>query len=177
MSHLSNVPGQQQGQFKPSVQPAGSNKQPHGTFPGDKHAVGVKASPADRAPEFHAQTQTPGTAPSGSSYQANPIDHPGEQALNPNVERSHGKESVKTTAEQSLQGATSKDVHRGLGKPISGQTTTELRENANKHPRKGLEGAVTGVKDEFGSRTEQTLAKKPTAAEGTHAEGIHHKRG
>ncbi|KAL4879431.1 hypothetical protein BJY04DRAFT_193982 [Aspergillus karnatakaensis] len=174
MSHLSNVPNQQQGFFQPGVKPTGPNQQPHGPLEAGKHKPGTKASPADYAPEFHLETHPPGTAPAGSSYHPNAIDHTGEQALNPNVERAHGKESVKTTAEQTLMGATSQDVHRGIGKPASGQTTSELRyggEHANKNPGRGLEGAVTGVNDEFGSRTEQILSKKPTAAQGSHAEG------
>lgn len=71
----------------------------------------MKASPADYAPEFRAETHPPGTAPASSSYQPYPIDHTGEQAMNPNVLRGHGKEGVRTTAESTLMGATSKDVN------------------------------------------------------------------
>lgn len=115
MSHLDNVhdnPANEQGFFKPGVQPTGPNQQPHGPLSHDKHAIGVKASPADYAPEFHAETHPPGTAPASSSYQPNPIDHTGEQAMNPNVLRGHGKENVRTTAESTLMGATSKDVNK-----------------------------------------------------------------
>lgn len=65
------------------------------------------------------------------------------------VERSHGKEAVKTTAESTLRGATSKDVHRGLGHPGSGQTKTEI-----KHEGAGLEGVGSYREDKF----ERTLA-------------------
>ncbi|KAL3479721.1 hypothetical protein BJX99DRAFT_255157 [Aspergillus californicus] len=146
MSNLNDVPSQQQGFFKPGLPSKGQNQQqPHGPWPNDKHAPGVKASPYDHKPEFHLETHPPGTAPAGSSYQPNPIDHTGEQALNPNVERSHGKEAVKTTAEQTLMGATSQDVHKGLGHPGSGQSSSELHhdgQHKNKNPGRGLDGAI-----------------------------------
>ena len=47
------------------------------------------------------------------------------QADNDAVLRSHGKESTQTTAESTLGGATSGDVHTGLGKPAQGQTHGE----------------------------------------------------
>ncbi|KAL2869260.1 uncharacterized protein BJX67DRAFT_379288 [Aspergillus lucknowensis] len=173
MSHLSNVPDQQEGAFKPGVQPTGPNTQPHGSLTQDKHAPGIKASPYDYKPEFQMETRPPGTAPASSSYRPHPVDHPGEQALNPNVERSHGKESVKTTAEQTLMGTTSQDVHAGLGQPISGQTRTEQRhdgQHTNKNPGRGLEGALKGAPGEFGTWTDQMLSQKPTAADGCRAE-------
>ncbi|KAL3452258.1 hypothetical protein BJX65DRAFT_175655 [Aspergillus insuetus] len=174
MSELNNVPDQQAGFFKPGVKPTGPNTQPHGPLHQDKHAPGVKASPYDNKPEFSMETHPPGTAPAGSSFKPNPIDHSGEQGLNPNVERSHGKEPVKTTAEQTLMGATSKDVHKGLGHPGSGQTSTEMRhdgQHTRKNPGHGLEGSLQGVPGEFGTRTDQRLSQKPTAASGSHAEG------
>ncbi|KAB8232494.1 hypothetical protein ETB97_000857 [Aspergillus alliaceus] len=105
------------------------------------HQPGLKVSPKDYAPEFHAETYPPGTAPASNSYTPNAQNEPGSQAKNPNVERSHGKESVKTTAEQTLMGATSQDVHTGLGHPGSGQTSTELRHDGQAHrknPGQGL---------------------------------------
>ncbi|KAL4795458.1 hypothetical protein BDV19DRAFT_171374 [Aspergillus venezuelensis] len=172
MSHLSNPPNNQQGFFQPGVKGTGPNQQPHGPLVQDKHDIGVKASPGDRVPESHLQTFPPGTAPASSSYQPNPIDHTGEQAMNPNVDRMHGKESVRTTAESTLPGATSKDVHQRAGHPGTGQTSAELRHDGQSHrknPGGGIEGAVKGVNDQFGSRTEQILeSQKPTAAGGSH---------
>ncbi|CEL05602.1 hypothetical protein ASPCAL06720 [Aspergillus calidoustus] len=164
MSELSNVPNQPEGFFKPGVKPTAPNTQPHGPLPPDKHAPGEKASPYDYKPEFSMETHPPGTAPAGSSFKPNPIDHPGEQALNPNVERSHGKESVKTTAEQTLMGATSKDVYKGFGHPGSGQTSTEIRhdgQHKRKNPGRGLDAPL---------QTDPRLSQKPTAASGSHAE-------
>lgn len=76
----------------------------------------------------------------------------GDQALNPDVERSHGKESTKTTASSTIRGATSQDVHRGLGHPGVGQTQTEIRhdgQHGRKHQATGLEGVGTYRQDKF----------------------------
>ena len=45
------------------------------------------------------------------------------QADNPDVLRSHGKESTQTTASSTLGGSTSADVHTGIGKPVQGQNS------------------------------------------------------
>ena len=66
------------------------------------------------------------------------------QAFNDNVDRAHGKEGVRTDPLDTLPGATSADVHTGLGHPGQGQTSTELR-NEGKHTSSknssGTEGA------------------------------------
>ena len=46
------------------------------------------------------------------------------------MSRSHGKESTKTTAESTLGGATSADVHTGYGHPGQGQSSKELRDGS-----------------------------------------------
>ncbi|KAI9372607.1 hypothetical protein BJX61DRAFT_434627 [Aspergillus egyptiacus] len=171
MSELSNVPNAKQGEFHPGVKPTGPNQQPHGPLSVDKHKPGTKASPADYAPTFKTETHPPGTAPASSSYQPNPVDHSGSQALNPNVERSHGKEAVRTTAEQTLMGATSQDVHKGMGAPASGQTSTELHhdgQHGRKNPGGSYEGGDMNIPEQFNTRTDQKLSQKPTAAQGSH---------
>ncbi|KAI1619076.1 hypothetical protein EDD36DRAFT_49535 [Exophiala viscosa] len=126
-----------QGEFHP--------RQP-GSEPLEKsgHQIGQKVSPADNAPEFSAKTLPPGTAPKESTFQPNPVNEVPGQANNPDVERSHGKEGVKTDALSTLPGATSADVHTGLGHPGQGQTSNELRHDGQ-HGRKkdtpGTEGA------------------------------------
>ncbi|RAH79801.1 hypothetical protein BO86DRAFT_390712 [Aspergillus japonicus CBS 114.51] len=160
MSHFSNpdsVANPQQGEFKPSVKPtapleeggvciplvvAWFGKSPASKLTVEQHQPGRKVAPADFAPEFRAQTHPAGTAPASSSYSANTTGEVGGQALNPNVERSHGKESVKTSAADTLMGATSQDVHTGLGHPGSGQTSAELRHDGQpgrKRQTAGLE--------------------------------------
>ena len=76
----------------------------------------------DAAPEFHAQTLPAGSAPSDRTFTPNTTSEIPGQADNENVERSHGKESTKTNASDTLGGATSGDVYSGMGKPIQGQT-------------------------------------------------------
>ena len=69
------------------------------------------------------------------------------QALNDDNDRLHGKESTKTTASSTLGGATSGDVHTGMGHPGQGQTSNELRHDGQ-HTRKnpgGYGGGLAGV--------------------------------
>lgn len=108
-----------------------------------QHQLGTKPSPYDHAPEFHAQTLPPGTAPAGSSFTPNAVNETPGQALNPDVLRSHGKESTYVPPSDTLQGATSQDVHTGLGKPMQGQTQTEVYhdgEHGRKRQTYGYEG-------------------------------------
>jgi hypothetical protein len=118
----------------------------------EQHQLGAKVSPADWKPQFSAETYPPGTAPASNSYTPNPISETGSQANNDLVERSHGKEAVMTTAESTLRGATSKDVHKGLGKPGSGQTKNEIKhegQHHRKHEGAGLEGVGSYRQDKF----------------------------
>ena len=82
----------------------------------------------DAAPEFTAKTLPPGSAPESNTFKPNNISEVPGQADNPDVERSHGKESTKTSASDTLGGSTSADVHTGLGHPGQGQTSSELRD-------------------------------------------------
>ncbi|KAL8809557.1 MAG: hypothetical protein Q9200_003315, partial [Gallowayella weberi] len=77
----------------------------------------------DTAPEFSAKTLPAGSAPADRTFQPNATSEVPGQADNDNVLRSHGKESTHTTASSTLGGATSGDVHTGLGKPVQGQTS------------------------------------------------------
>ncbi|KAL8849540.1 MAG: hypothetical protein Q9221_005474 [Calogaya cf. arnoldii] len=79
----------------------------------------------DTAPEFSAKTLPPGSAPTDRTFQPNNISEIPGQADNENVLRSHGKESTHTTASSTLGGATSGDVHTGLGKPVQGQNSSD----------------------------------------------------
>ncbi|MCJ1484043.1 hypothetical protein MMC06_004211 [Schaereria dolodes] len=88
------------------------------------HKPGIKLG-NDAAPEFSAQTLPAGTAPTDRTFAPNSTFEVPGQADNDAVLRSHGKESTQTTAESTLGGATSGDVHTGLGKPAQGQTHGE----------------------------------------------------
>ena len=86
----------------------------------------------DAKPEFHAQTLPPGSAPASNTFTPNPTSEVPGQADNDAVLRGHGKESTQTTASSTLGGATSADVHTGLGHPGQGQTSSELRHGTTK---------------------------------------------
>lgn len=90
-----------------------------------QHAPGVQVG-NDAAPEFHAQQVAPGTAPKADLYQPNPINETPGQANNDLAGRQHGKENTTTSALDTLNGATSGDVHQGLGQPMAGQTHSDV---------------------------------------------------
>jgi len=155
-----------QGEFKPS-KPRDEPMETSG------HKPGVKVSPADHAPEFHAQTLPAGTAPKESTYQPNPTSEVPGQADNENVLRAHGKESTRTDPLSTLPGATSADVHTGLGHPGQGQTSTEVRHEGH-HTRKkhtsGPEGA--GATGGSGLREDGTNTEfRRLQEEGDHPRG------
>jgi hypothetical protein len=104
----------------------------------------------DQRGEFHLERHPPGTAPASNSFSAKTVDKVGSQANNPDVLRAHGKEAVHTTAESTLRGATSADVHTGLGKPLVGETSVETRHDGahgRKNQRAGMEGTGASMED------------------------------
>ncbi|KXH61824.1 hypothetical protein CSAL01_12786 [Colletotrichum salicis] len=128
-----------QGEFHPSV----PRSEPLTT---KGHAPGTKVG-NDAYPEFHAQAYPAGTAPKENTFQPqNAQENPG-QALNP--------EATAYTAAHDFPGATSGDVHTGLGKPMQGQTSAELHgTNLGRRDKEsaGLEGVGTSSKHNFRER-------------------------
>ncbi|KAF3492012.1 uncharacterized protein GIQ15_01529 [Arthroderma uncinatum] len=123
MSHYSNVQ-HPAGEFKPS------RPQEHHQA-GPKHKPDVKASPADNVPEYHAESVPVGSAPPEHTYQP----HPSEEYA--------GDEEGGASASATLTGATPADVYRGMGKPLQGETRTEMRHDGEHHRKRdgsGLEG-------------------------------------
>ena len=111
----------------------------------EQHKPGVKASPADFAPEFQAHTVPPGTAPADRTFQPNPS----------------GETPTAAPASSTLGGSDSRDVHTGLGHPGQGQTSTELRhEGAHGRTRQsaGLEGV--GATDKSATVSGRTRASQ-----------------
>ena len=95
-----------------------------------QHQIGRQVG-NDAVPEFNAQTLPAGSAPANSTYTPNPD-------LN-NTKLYHH-------ASDTLQGATSADVHNGLGHPGQGQTSQELHDG--RRVGQGLAGLASGVKDQ-----------------------------
>ncbi|KAF2104343.1 hypothetical protein NA57DRAFT_70553 [Rhizodiscina lignyota] len=103
------------------------------------HKPGVKASPADNAPEFHAQTLPPGTAPADRTFRPNANNEvPPVVDYSSNVDPEH----ERSTATDTLGGASSADVHTGLGHPGQGQTSTEIRHDGQHSRAKQGTGLV-----------------------------------
>jgi hypothetical protein len=122
----------------------------------------------DAAPEFHAQTFPPGTAPTENSFQPHPVDS--------NIPENQWEEDRDDSLEMpalDMPGATSKDIHNSIdslhGKPLQGQ---ENREARGVHPRKrkkersGLEGVGASTNDSVFDKVRDTVADKPEAEKG-----------
>ncbi|KAJ5523688.1 hypothetical protein N7513_008798 [Penicillium frequentans] len=130
LNNVASVANEKQGSFKPSIAP-------DGPLTDKGHKPGVKVNEADHRPEHHLQTFPPGTAPASNSYTSN-VNDVGSQTNNPNM-----PSNQRTSAADTLMGATSQDVHTGLGKPLQGQTGVELAhdgEHGRKKQSAGLEG-------------------------------------
>ncbi|KAJ5991723.1 hypothetical protein N7451_007447 [Penicillium sp. IBT 35674x] len=130
LENVASVANDKQGSFKPSIAP-------DGPLTDKGHKPGVKVNEADHRPEHHLQTFPPGTAPASNSYTSN-VNDVGSQTNNPNM-----PSNQRTSAADTLMGATSQDVHTGLGKPLQGQTGVELAhdgEHGRKKQSAGLEG-------------------------------------
>ncbi len=109
-----------------------------------QHAPGVLVG-NDRVPEFHAETHAPGTAPASRTFQPNPEG----QVPGGSEDDAHG-----ASASSTISGATSADVHTGLGHPGSGQTSQELHGGHRKkegHFAAPAHGDI-GMEDSVGSR-------------------------
>ncbi|KAL9125057.1 MAG: hypothetical protein Q9217_005684 [Psora testacea] len=124
----------------------------HGHQPGRK--VGN-----DAAPEFSAKTLPPGSAPAHSTFNPNTTSEVPGQALNPDNDRRHGKESTKTAASDTLGGATSRDVHTGMGHPGQGMTSNELRHDG-KHTSKKEGSGLAGVGASGASSTNKMVDER-----------------
>ncbi|PNS15197.1 Protein sum2 [Sphaceloma murrayae] len=122
-----------------SANSQGTSGQFHSSVPGSEpltthgHQPGRINSEADAAPEFHATTLPAGTAPPSRTFKPD----------NTSEVEGTGATSGQTTtsASETIVGATSGDVHTGLGHPGSGQSSKELHDGSK--GRSGPEGVGT----------------------------------
>lgn len=99
------------------------------------------------------QTLPAGSAPPESTFQPDPISETPGQANNEDALRSHGKESTYTSAESTLGGATSADVHTGFGHPGQGTTAADKQHGSGG----GLIGrGASGQASELGAVDERS---------------------
>jgi hypothetical protein len=98
----------------------------------------------DAAGEFNAQVLPAGSAPASKTHQPNPD-------LN--------NQKMYQDASSTITGATSADVHTGLGHPGQGQSSNELR-HADKKGGQGL----TGLADSVGQGDVKSLKDDPRHA-------------
>ncbi|OAX84866.1 hypothetical protein ACJ72_00768 [Emergomyces africanus] len=99
------------------------------------HKPGKKVSPADYVPEFHAQTLPAGTAPPDRTFASHTAGQAPEEG---------------TPAIEALGGADSRELNKGLGQPIWGETSAQLHHDGQphrKHHGSGLEGVGASSKE------------------------------
>ncbi|KAF4501808.1 hypothetical protein FAGAP_1952 [Fusarium agapanthi] len=113
----------------------------------------------DAAPEYHAETFPPGTAPA-------------ENTFHPKPESNYTTETLNMPA-LDIPGSTSKDIHNSIdsvhGRPLIGQENREIR---GVHPRKrkkersGLEGVDASTAYSAFDKVRDTVADKPNVEKG-----------
>jgi hypothetical protein len=98
----------------------------------------------DAVREFHAEVHPRGEAPPENTFQPNPVGKSG-QDLNPDADLSGQGEAL------GMPGATSKDVHMGLGLPLQGMESRDV--NPQLPGKKSTDGRAhvrKGKKEESG---------------------------
>jgi len=113
-----------------------------------QHQVGQLVSEADHAPEFNAKTLPAGSAPSANTF-----------SPNPDANDAPVNTSGTSSAQDTITGATSADVHTGLGHPGQGQSSSELHDGSKKSG--GLQGVGAG-----GAVSHQDVAAEKVEPEG-----------
>lgn len=143
--HLTSVPAQP-GQFHKGP---GDDPVMH-----EGHQPGRMVSPTDQVPTFHGQILGAGEAPEDGTSQPNTADTP-SQANNPDMD-----EETTTSAMDTIGGATSADVHKGLGHPGQGQSSAEQRHGGQRAHKKAGYGLASQ-----GAATNETSATDPRVDE------------
>lgn len=106
-----------------------------------QHKPGVNVG-NDAIPEFSAQTLPPGSAPASNTHKPNNISDVPPVA---NYRNDNEADSGVASATSTLGGSTSGDVNTGLGKPMQGQTSAELRHDGQSHRKAVGGGGVEGL--------------------------------
>ncbi|KAI9850931.1 MAG: hypothetical protein M1838_004817 [Thelocarpon superellum] len=111
------------------------------------HQPGQKVTAADHAPEFSAQTIPAGTAPADRTFAPNTSSKVPGQGLDSSA-MDNDDPDASTSAGDTLGGASSAEVHQGLGQPVQGQTSNELRHDGqHTSSRQRLGTAGLGASD------------------------------
>lgn len=98
-------------------------------------------SEADHKPEFHAQTLPAGSAPADKTFKPNPVDEVPAQGMTESQDDDYD-DVPSTSAADTLGGATSADVHTGLGHPGQGMTSKERHHDGSQTRSRQGQGLV-----------------------------------
>jgi len=150
-----------------NVQQLANQGQFHARVPPDQpvtakgHAPGVNLG-KDAVPEFSAQTLPAGSAPPDRTFQPSV----------PAVDGNDQGEELQSSVEDTLHGSTSKDVNRGIGQPIYGQTSNKSR-GRGETVRGGLVGVGADPRDPVRERALDIDVPKGTRGKsGTNRENV-----
>lgn len=139
----------------------------------------MKASPKDQARESKAQVLPPGSAPPDRTFRPDTQAELPSQASEAPLENDDDDESTYTSPADTLVGATSADLNRGLGHPGQGELGRELEHDGRskrKKERTGNEARATGgsgLRDE--GSAEARLLSRDTAEHNVMLEGAEDK--
>lgn len=127
-----------------------STPRPSANMPSSQHQPG-KLVGNDKLPEFQAETLPAGSAPASKTFQPD-VNAASQDGTAPPVQRYYKDgvgEGETADAASTIQGATSAQVHQGLGKPVQGQSSKELRSEA--------QGGLGGPEGVGGSARQATV--------------------
>jgi len=142
------------GSYQSSLYPFLFNSSTNLSLVPPQHKPGVKASPKDQVEEFKAQTLPPGSAPSDRTFRPNTQSEVPSQANDDATIDNDDAEETYTSAADTLCGATSADMNQGVGRPIQGQTSTEIHHDGKHKRKKEREGLVGVARGGSGLRDE-----------------------
>lgn len=116
-----------------------------------QHQPGVLVG-NDAAPEFHAQVLPAGSAPADKTFKPNPVNETPQDG--------------STSAADTLGGATSGDVHTGLGHPGQGQTSKDLHSGGatKSQGSGGTEGLKTTAERNAVGGSDADVSERQTAS-------------
>ncbi|KAI0073658.1 hypothetical protein K474DRAFT_1649276 [Panus rudis PR-1116 ss-1] len=122
----------------------GRDLPPKGVTPSQEYALARKIAPSEKKATTTNRDNT--FTERQTTNQVRPLD----PAPDSNTVIDNDPYATPTTAGDTLTGATSKDVHAGIGKPASGMTSAEMHHDGHQHRKRNLQGtAQYGNADEL----------------------------
>lgn len=113
----------------------------------EQHQPGRKVSPKDNTPEFQTKVLPPGSAPEDKTFYPRPVDHEFPPVAKYVSDAELDEDVPITTGEDTVGPTDSVDLDKGLGKPLWGELSSELRHDGmhkRKREKQGMERVGAG---------------------------------